>query len=175
MERVREVYRGRTFRLVCKDLRFPGGHRATYGIVQHPGAVAILPVFANGDVMFVRQYRVAVGKPLLELPAGTLERGESPLHTAKREVVEETGYCARKWRKIGEFYTAPGFCTELMHVYVATILKRAYAPGDPDEEISAVRLPLSRALAFVRNGRIRDAKTIAGLLLYHGQRHEKAR
>lgn len=175
MERVREVYRGRVFRLVCKDLSFPSGHRATYGIIEHPGAVTILPVFANGDVLFVRQYRVAVGKPILELPAGTLEQGESPLQTAKREVVEETGYRAQKWRKIGEFYTAPGFCTELMRVYVATVLKRAYAPGDPDEDIHTVRLPCSRALNFAQNGRIRDAKSIAGLLLYHAQRYKKTR
>ncbi len=166
MERAREVFRGRYIRLVNKDVRLPTGRRTTLNVVEHPGAVAIVPVFDNGDVALIRQFRPAIGSELYEIPAGTLEPDESPLSTARREIVEETGYRARSWKKIAEFYTAPGFCTELMHVYVARGLSPARADADPDEIIRPVRVPLRRALDLVKRGRVRDAKSIVGLLVY---------
>jgi ADP-ribose pyrophosphatase len=136
-------------------------------VVEHPGAVAIVPVFDDGDVLLIRQFRGAPGEELFEIPAGTLEPGESPLETARREVVEETGYRGRRWSKIARFYTAPGFCTEIMHVFLARGLEPAHAVGDADEVIRPLRMPLAEALRLVRRGRVRDAKSIAGLLIYH--------
>ena len=169
VEAEREVFRGRVIRLVERDLRLPNGRRTTFSVVEHPGAVAIVPVFENGDVMLLRQFRPSIGEDLYEIPAGTLEEGESPLETARREIVEETGHRARKWSKIAEFYTAPGFCTELMHVFVARDLVPASAEGDADEVIRPVRVPIRRALDLVRRRKVRDAKSIAGLLMYHGR------
>ncbi len=170
VERAREMFRGRVVRVVNKDMILPNGRRATFNVVEHPGAVAILPVFPNGDVLLIRQFRPAPAETLLEIPAGTLEEGESPLQTARREIVEETGYRARRWSKIAEFYTAPGFCTELMHLFVARGLEPARADGDPEEIIHPVRMPLEAALALVRRRRIRDAKSIVGLLVYDAGR-----
>lgn len=169
VDREREIFRGRTIRLVLRDLTLPNGRRATYHVVEHPGAVAIVPVFENGDVLLIRQFRPSIGKELYEVPAGTLEKGETPLRTAQREIVEETGYKARRWEKVAEFYTAPGFCTELMHLYVARGLEPASAEGDPDEVIRPVRVPLRRALGLVHKRRVRDAKSIVGLLMYGGR------
>src|SRR3954462_3354676 len=119
VEAEREIFQGRVIRLVDRDLVLPNGRRTTFSIVEPPGAVAIVPVHANGDVVLLKQFRPSIGEEIYEIPAGTIERGESPLATAKREIIEETGFKAGKWEKISEFYTAPGFCTELMHVYVA--------------------------------------------------------
>jgi ADP-ribose pyrophosphatase len=170
VEAERELFAARYLRGVSRDLRLPNGRKTTFTIVEHPGAVAVVPVCDNGDVLLIRQFRPSIGAEILEIPAGTLEKGEAPLATAKREIVEETGYKAKRWNKIAEFYTAPGFCTELMHVFVARGLSPASAEGDADEIIRPVRMSLDRALGLVRSRRIRDAKSIAGLLIYHGQR-----
>jgi ADP-ribose pyrophosphatase len=170
VEAEQEIFQGRIVRLVARDLVLPNGRRTKFHIVLHPGAVAILPVHDNGDVVLLKQFRPSIGLEIYEIPAGTIEKGEAPLATAKREIVEETGFQAKKWSKIGEFYTAPGFCTELMHVYVAKGLSPAKLPGDDDEILVPVRMSLSKALAMIRSKKIRDAKTIAGLLIYHGGR-----
>jgi ADP-ribose pyrophosphatase len=172
VEAEREIFKGRIIRLVNKDLVLPNGRNTTFSIVEHPGAVAIVPVFDNGDVVLLRQFRPTIGAELYEIPAGTLEPGESPLATAKREIVEETGFKARKWQKIAEFYTAPGFCTEYMHVYVAQGLSPASAEGDADEIIRPIRMSLKKALQLVQQKKVRDAKSIAGLLIYHGNRRK---
>ena len=127
VEAEKEIFRGRVIRLVNRDMVLPNGRRTTFSIVEHPGAVAIVPVHANGDVVLLRQFRPSIGEEIYEIPAGTIEKGEAPLATAKREIIEETGFKARRWSKIAEFYTAPGFCTELMHVYVARNLSPATA------------------------------------------------
>ena len=170
VEAEREIFRGRVIRLVNRDLVLPNGRRTTFSIVEHPGAVAIVPVHANGDVVLLRQFRPSIGLEIYEIPAGTIEEGEAPLATAKREIIEETGFKARQWSKIAEFYTAPGFCTELMHVYVARGLSPATADGDADEVLRPVRVSIDAALKLVRTRKIRDAKSIAGLLIYHGRR-----
>ncbi len=164
------VFQGRVIRLVARDLVLPNGRKTKFHIVEHPGAVAIVPVHANGDVVLLRQFRPSIGREIYEIPAGTIERGEAPLATAKREIVEETGLRAKRWTKIAEFYTAPGFCTELMHVYVAQGLAPASADGDADEILKPVRLSIGAALKMIRAKKIRDAKSIAGLLIYHGRR-----
>lgn len=170
VEAERQLFQGRIIRLVERDLVLPTGRRTTYHVVEHPGAVAIVPVHQNGDVVLIKQFRPTIGEEIYEIPAGTMEKGEAPLATAKREIIEETGFKAKQWSKVAEFYTAPGFCDELMHVYVARGLTPATAPGDEDEIITAVRMPLSDAMKLIRSRRIRDAKSIAGLLIYHGQR-----
>jgi ADP-ribose pyrophosphatase len=170
VEAEREIFRGRVIRLVNRDLVLPNGRRTTFSIVEHPGAVAIVPVHANGDVVLLRQFRPSIGEEIYEIPAGTIEKGEAPLATAKREIIEETGFKARQWAKIAEFYTAPGFCTELMHVYVARGLSPASADGDADEVLRPVRMSIDQALKLIRTKKIRDAKSIAGLMIYHGRR-----
>jgi len=170
VERTQEMFRGRYIRVVNKDVVLPNRRRTTVNVVEHPGAVAILPVFDNGDVALIRQFRPSIGEELYEIPAGTLEPRESPLATAKREIVEETGYKARRWKKIAEFYTAPGFCTEIMHVYVARGLSPSSADGDADEIIRVERVSLAHALGLVRRGKVRDAKSIVGLLVFSHDR-----
>jgi ADP-ribose pyrophosphatase len=170
VRRSRTVFAGRIVRLVQRDVDLPNGHRTTIDVVEHPGAVAVLPVFDNGDVLLLRQFRPSVAGELYEIPAGTREPGERPLTTARREIVEETGYRAGRWRKLAAFYTAPGFCTELLHLYLARDLTPARTPGDADEIIRVVRMPLGRARALLRRGRVRDAKSLVGLLWYLAER-----
>src|SRR5450631_1830177 len=164
VEAEKELFRGRIIRLVERKLLLPNGRRTTYHIVLHPGAVAIVPVHANGDVVLLKQFRPAIGKEIYEIPAGTMEKGEAPLATAKREIIEETGFKAKRWEKIADFYTAPGFCDERMHVYLARDLTPAQADGDEDEILRPVRMSIDAALKLIKTRRIRDAKSIAGLL-----------
>ena len=133
-------------------------------IVEHPGAVAIVSVDTEGCVAFVRQLREATRRVLLELPAGTREAGESPLETAKRELREECGLTGGEWRELAVFWTAPGFCRETMHVYVAEGVERGEASPEPDEELEVVRIPVTDLDAHL--GEIEDAKTLVGVLLY---------
>lgn len=161
----RELYRGRVFTLKSQDVVLPNGRSTTLNIVEHPGAVAIVPIHANGDVLLLKQFRLAAGGDIYEIPAGTREPGESPAVTARREIIEETGHRARKLRKLAVFFTAPGFCTEKMHLYVATGLEPAAAERDADEVIRVIRVPYPKALAMIRDGRIRDAKSIVGLMM----------
>ncbi len=141
-------------------------------IVEHPGAVAIVAVDRERRVTLVRQLREAARKELLELPAGTLEEGEEPLETAKRELEEETGLRGGDWERVTAFWTTPGFCNERMHLFFAEDLERG-EPGeqDEDEDIDLVRVPVDELPA--RLGEIDDAKTLVGLLLYLA-RNDKA-
>ena len=137
-------------------------------IVEHPGAVAIVAVDEHGMLTLVRQRREAVRENLLELPAGTVEEGESPLETAKRELTEETGLRGGEWRDVTAFYTTPGFCRERMHLFFATGLQAGeQAPAD-DEELEIVRRPVVEIEGLLSE--IEDAKTLVGLLLYLRER-----
>lgn len=171
--REREVFRGRILSLHERDVVLPNGRTATLSIVDHPGAVAIVPVHDNGDVVLLRQFRYAAGGEIWEIPAGTREVGEPPARTARRELAEETGLRARRWTRLGEFFTAPGFCTERMTVYLARGLESAPSEKDPDEILRPRRIPFRQALRMADRGLIRDAKTIAGLHL--SQRHVHGR
>jgi ADP-ribose pyrophosphatase len=159
------IYRGRVFDVRQDQVRLPSGNVVHLDIVVHPGAVVLVPVDAEGYLWFVRQYRHAVGKELLELPAGTLEAGEDIEACARREIREEIGMSAGKLQKIGEFYPAPGYSTECLYIFLASDLHPAPLPGDEDEFIQVERLPLDQAFTLAEGGSIPDAKTLAALLL----------
>jgi ADP-ribose pyrophosphatase len=137
-------------------------------IVEHPGAVAIVAVDNDGKVALVRQRREAVREYLLELPAGTLEAGESPLESARRELEEETGLTGGRWCELAGFYTTPGFCRERMHLFVAEGVEAGEAKPEADEELELVHWDVAEIDA--RIGELEDAKTIAGLLLYRSHK-----
>lgn len=143
----------------------PDGGSHLYDIVDHPGAVTIIPVDDEGNFLFVRQFRPATGKMLLELPAGTLEENEPPLECARREIREETGLAATELHKVGETYLAPGYSTEFMHYYLATGLYPSPLPGDEDEYIHVESIPVEEALRMAREGGLIDAKSLVGLFL----------
>jgi ADP-ribose pyrophosphatase len=155
----RTAYHGRLFDVTVERW---GDHERE--IVEHPGAVAIVAVDRDGAVTLVRQLREAARAELLELPAGTLEAGEEPLATARRELAEETGLTGGRWRELATFFTTPGFCREHMHLYLAEDLDPGDAHQEPDEAIELVRIP--RAELEARLEEIEDAKSLVGLLLY---------
>ena len=160
------VYRGRRISVRVDDVERADGHRTTREVVEHPGAVAILAWDAQERrVAMVRQWRHATGRALLEIPAGTLEPGEAPEATARRELAEEVGLDASTWAAGPTFFTAPGFCDERMHVFLATDLRDAdeEAGADADEQIEPSWLTLDEALRACDDGRIEDGKTIAAL------------
>ena len=162
----REIHRGRIITLRVDDIEVASGQNVRREIIEHPGAVVIVPVDPEGRVLWVKQYRHAAGRALLELPAGTLEQGESPEATARRELIEETGFSAASWRPLGGFYSAPGFCTEYVHAFADTDLTPDYAEGDEDEDIELLSLSMEQSLARLDAGEIEDAKSVAALLLY---------
>jgi ADP-ribose pyrophosphatase len=155
----RRVYEGRLLGLTVERW---GEHERE--IVEHPGAVAIVAVDAEGYVALVRQLREPARKRLLELPAGTAEPGEEPLATARRELREECGLNGGEWRELVAFWTTPGFCRERMHVFAAEGVEQGEAAPAPDEELELVRWPVAEV--GERLAEIEDAKTLAGLLLY---------
>jgi ADP-ribose pyrophosphatase len=159
------VYPGRAFTVRRDALRLPDGRETRLDIVEHVGSVVILPVDADGNLLLVRQYRHAAGLDLLELPAGTLDEGESPEACARREVREETGMAAGNLEELGGFYLAPGYSTEYMHVYLATDLHPDPLEADADEFLTVERLPLAKALASAARSEILDAKSLAAFFM----------
>ncbi len=144
----------------------PDGVQHPRQVVRHPGAVAVIPLVDNGRVCLVHNYRVAVEKWLYEIPAGTLEPGEDPGEAALRELAEETGYRAGSIERLASFYTSPGVLDEEMHLFVAHDLSPGETDLDPGEDLKPCVMPWQEALAMVRDGRIEDGKTLAGLLFY---------
>ena len=160
-----ETYRGRVFTVRRDEVRLPDGKSARLDIIVHRGAATLVPVDAQKRIWFVRQYRHAAGESLLELPAGTIDPGESAEACAAREVCEEIGMAAGSLKKIGEFYLAPGYSTEFMRVFLATELTPYLKPQDADEFLEVTAVPAAEAYAMALDGRIRDGKTLAALLL----------
>lgn len=158
----KSVYEGRIFD-VCVDTIREGDIEYKREIVVHRGSAVIVPLFDDGTIALVRQYRHAAGKYLLEVPAGSLDEGEDPQTGALRELEEEIGYRAGKIEKIAEFYVSPGFLTEKMFVYLATELTETSQNLEEDELIEIERLTFEQALDKIRSGEIEDAKTIVGL------------
>jgi len=158
------VYQGRVIGLRVDEVSLPSGGTLDREFVTHPGAVAIVALLEDGEVLLVEQWRHAVGKTLYEIPAGTLSPGEAPLSCADRELGEETGYTAARMEPLVSFYSAPGFCTERLHVFLATGLTPGEQHTEEDEDIRVTAVPWEQALAMCLDGSIEDAKTIAGLL-----------
>jgi ADP-ribose pyrophosphatase len=159
------VHRGKLLTVRVDTVRLPSGRETGREVVVHPGAIALVPMLPDGRVIFVRQWRHAVGQALLELPAGTREEGEEPATTAARELTEETGYTAERLVPLGRFFTAPGFCTEEIHCYLALGLAPGSAKPEEDEGITLEPLPLAETAAVIARGDIHDAKTIAALAM----------
>jgi len=171
----RVVHTGHYMEFRVDTIERADGTRGERDIVGHPGAVAMLAIDEADRVLMVRQFRLAAGDVLLEIPAGTLDVDaatgavEDPEIASRRELEEETGYRARTWRKLGSFWTAPGFATELMHLYLATDLEPAVdgrLGPDEDEHLELERVPFADALAAADRGEIRDAKSLVALLWY---------
>jgi len=162
------IFRGRILNLRVDEVELPDGKRSIREVIEHCGAVVVIPVLENGNILLVRQYRHASGEFLLELPAGKLDHEKEELEDcARRELLEETHYSCEKMERLFDFFSSPGMTNELMHVFVATGLKPQKSDYcDYDEFIAIADYPVVEALEMVRDGRIRDAKTAAGILYY---------
>jgi ADP-ribose pyrophosphatase len=168
-------YQGPVFSVTTDEVEEPGGVRARRDVIRHPGSIVVLAIDRVATavkpkgkpepfVLLEHQYRHAAQSMMWELPAGRIDDRETPLTAAKRELLEETGYTARRWKKILHFYVSPGFLDETMTIYLAEELKAGKAQPEPDERIAVRFFPLSEALQMALKGRIRDAKTISGIL-----------
>ena len=161
----RRIYEGRVVSLRVDTVTLPGGRTATREIVEHRAAAVIVPLDGMGNVLLERQFRKAVDSILLEIPAGVLEAGEAAEDGARRELEEETGYRAGRLERLGGFYSSPGFCTEFLHAFLATELTPGPARTEADEDIEPVWVPLARIRELIASGEVRDAKSVASLLL----------
>ena len=161
------IYDGKKVRLELHHLENEEtGTRHKREVCAHPGAVVILPFVDAENILLIRNRRYAVGETLVELPAGTLEKGEDPMNCAGRELVEETGYLAARLKSIGDFYSSPGILSEKMYAFAAYDLTRAQASHEEGEEIELAPASLDDAIDMIRYGQIKDGKTIATLLMY---------
>lgn len=162
----RMVYEGRAVKLRVDTVRMPGGRQTTREIVEHSDCVAIIALDDEAHILLVEQFRKSVEKELLEIPAGGIEPGETPEDCVRREMREETGFLPRKLEKLGGFYSAPGYCTEYLYLYLATDLVPSPLQAEDSESISLVRVPLSGIPALIASGSVCDAKSIAGLFAF---------
>ncbi len=158
----RRGYDGRRVSVRLDDVALPSGRVAVYEVVEHPGAAAIVALTAERRVLLVRQFRQPVGRELLELPAGTIEPGESSLACARRELAEEVGQAAERWERLISFYPSPGVLTEELHVFLAEDLQASAAERE-EEDLRVESLPLEEAHRRIAGGEIRDAKSIIGI------------
>jgi ADP-ribose pyrophosphatase len=160
------VYRGRVVALRIDDVQMPSGKTVTREVIEHPGAAAVVALTDDGHVVMVRQYRKAVEATLLEIPAGTLEPGESPMNCARRELSEEAGLRAESFTPLVTFFPSPGILTEAIVIFVARGLSpQPGALDDGEEGLRAERIPLNRVPAMIQAGEVRDSKSLIGLLL----------
>ncbi len=159
---------GKVFNLIVDEIEYASGNRAVREIADHPGGAVAVPVLDDGSLLLVRQFRYPIKQFLLELPAGKLGPGEDPMVCAARELEEETGYTANELTKLTAIYTTPGFCNELLHIYLARDLKKS-PTGQRLEEgelgLTVERMPFQQAIGMIQRGKITDSKTICGILL----------
>ena len=161
----RSIYEGKILHYRLDKVELPNGRIAEREVVAHQGAVGILPILPDGRIVMVRQYRYAPGRVMLEVPAGKLERGEDPLECAKRELEEETGYQAGNFAKLAAFFTAPGFCDELLHLYLATGLVKTEQNLDEDEFLNVETYTREEVKGMIERQEIVDGKTLIALLM----------
>ncbi len=159
------VFTGKAFNVELVTMLLPNGRETRYDLVNHPGAVTIIPIDEAGRILFVRQFRPGARRELLELPAGVLNSGEDPVGCAGREIREETGMAAGNLRLLGKFFLAPGYSSEYMHVFLATKLAAAPLKADEDEFLRVEAISVAEALHMAENGEIEDGKSLASLLL----------
>lgn len=157
------VYQGRVVSLRLDTVVFPNGATGKREIVEHAPVVVIAPLDRHNRLVLVRQFRKAVEESLLELPAGGIDVGETPEQAVERELLEETGYRAGTLRPLGAFYSAPGYCTELLHLFLAQDLEEGVAEPEEDEVIELIHVTLENAKQLIRAGEVRDSKSIAGI------------
>ncbi|MFA5374929.1 MAG: NUDIX hydrolase [Dehalococcoidia bacterium] len=168
----KKIFQGRRINLRVDRVVLPSGRETTREIAGYPNSVGIVALDEDDNVILVRQYRHAVGKTLLEIPAGGMEEGEDPRQSALRELVEETGYSAGSLKQIGGAYAAPGYSTEFLYLYLATGLRSGPSRNDEDEAIEVVPVPLKDVPRLIKSGELCDGKSIIGLLtllLYRGE------
>ncbi len=173
------AYKGHVFSIYTDTVEEPDGVRATRDVVRHNGSVVVLAVDAETNpadplIVIERQFRHAAGQYLLELPAGRVEPGENTLAAAKRELIEETGFRAKKWRRLVRYYASPGFVGEWMEIYLATGIVAGEAHPEEDEKIQVHMVPLSVLVNAALTGKIHDGKTLIGTLLYAEERRQQA-
>ena len=159
-----EIFSGRLLKVRRDTVRMPGGAHATREYIRHPGAVAILAFDVDGKVILERQYRYPNGRDFIEIPAGKVEPGEDLLETAKRELLEETGYAASDWQRLTTIHNAIGYSDESIELYAARGLEKRQQKLDEEEFLEVLEVPYDEAIAMVRDGRITDVKTIVALL-----------
>jgi ADP-ribose pyrophosphatase len=160
------LYQGKVFQLKRETVIEPGGVQVERDIIVHPGSVVVLPVFPNGRVLLIRQYRHSIGEFLWELVAGRKELSETPVSAARRELIEETGYAAKRFRKLMRVVPTPGFVNEWMWIFAAEGLTQGAAHPEEDEKITSRIFTLKQAEKMIERGTLRDAKSICGLLYY---------
>ncbi len=161
-------YAGRVFDLVIDDIEYPSGRIGIREVARHPGGAVVVPLQDDGSVILIRQYRHPVNAYVIELPAGKLEPGEDPAHCAARELSEETGFAAETLTRLTSIYTTPGFCSEILHLYLARGLRptgRGQQLEEGEQTLTLLPTPLDEALAMIGRGEIVDGKSICGLFL----------
>jgi len=157
--------KGRVFDITIENVTLSNGFTVDLEIIRHPGASAIVPIMENDQVLMLKQYRHAVGKPIWEIPAGTFDGKEDPLVCAQRELTEETGYTAMHWDRLGAITPGPGYSDEIIHLFMASGLSPAKQALDQDEIVEVHTLPLVQVVDMIKGGQIQDAKTIAAIFL----------
>lgn len=167
------IYEGKVINLKVNEVKLENGATATREIVEHPGGVCVIGVDSENNALMVRQYRAPFEKPLLEAPAGKLDKGEEPIECGKREFLEETGHTAEKMTYLGEFYPSVGFLTEKIHIFLAEGLKREAQHLDEDEFLNVEKYPLEKLTEMVENNEIKDAKTVIAILMLNAKRKQK--
>lgn len=160
---MKKVFEGKLLNLYLKRQKFPNGYVADLEVIKHPGAVLIVPFLAKDKIVMIRQYRPVIDSYIWELPAGTLNKGENTLSCAKRELIEEIGYSAKNWKKIGHIYPAPGYTTEDILIFQAKALKKVKRKCEVDEVIHPKVFLKKDIVKLFKSGRIVDAKTICAL------------
>jgi ADP-ribose pyrophosphatase len=162
----RPIYQGHAFSVRVDTVINAGGQKTTRDIVEHAPCIAAVPVDDNGQILLVRQFRKAIDKDLLEIPAGGIEAGEDPETAVRRELQEEIGFLPGRLKKLAGVYTTPGFCNEYLYLYLATELKTSRLVAEDTAAIEVVRIQPSQIMGIIESGQIEDSKTIAALLLY---------